>query len=148
MHYEHERLEKKDKRPRVGAQAPKEAPELNARMESYLTLRGLDYKTARHNGWYASLNAGDEHPRIVMPATNSCGLNFWQARAIDRGVEPRYQSPSVPRGDSVIQVYPLCKNWLPVLVVAEGPMDVLAAASCGIRGVALLGISQIGRAHV
>ena len=63
---------------------------------SYLQERGLSSSVAMVNGWYPSLEAGDSEKRIVMPATNSSGMAYWQARAIEKDVEPRYQSPPVP----------------------------------------------------
>mgnify|MGYP001587435180 CR=1 FL=1 len=141
MIYTHDKIERKDKRPRIGAWMPKCDDALLGEMESYLKGRGLDAPTAIENGWYPSRSANDTHPRIVIPATNTKGLAYWQARAMDNKVEPRYQSPGVSKGDSVIQVWPQQRDWLPVLVIVEGPMDALAAAGCGVRAVALMGIT-------
>ena len=138
--YPHEGHEHKEKRPTVPARMPRscpDGPDWN-RMRSYLQDRNLDYDTARHNGWYPSLHAGDEAIRVVMPATNSQNIAYWQARSLN-DEEPRYQSPPVPRGDSVIQVWPRNTDYCPLTILCEGPMDALAAASHGIRGIALMG---------
>lgn len=141
MKYDHERKERQENRPRAGARMPELDPSLWGMMETYLSSRGLDYPTAKFNGWYPSSCAGDNYERVVMPAKNSKGLAYWQARAMIKGSEPRYQSPSVPRGDSVITLWPIAKDWMPFLVITEGPMDALAAASSGLRAVALMGTS-------
>lgn len=110
--------------------------------KDYLVSRGLSWETARYNGWFPSESAGDSVPRIVIPATSS-NLNnrYWQARALLGGIEPRYQSPLASRGDAVIEVRQAGEGS-PLgfgKVVVEGPMDALAAASCGYSGVALMG---------
>ena len=117
-----------------------------ATMENYLGLRKLSFSLARLNGWYPSTQAGDGYARIVIPAFSyQAGNRYWQARAIRRltPIEPRYQSPhNVSRGDAFVRVMPsVGTNWFPVigLVIAEGPMDALAAAECGFVGVGLMG---------
>lgn len=142
MSYHHEVAEHKEKRKPSPARMPvhDEADHDDWKvMEDYLEGRGLSYSTACHNGWYPSRAAGDNYLRIVMPATNSQNIAYWQARAVYDNREPRYQSPMVPRGDSVIQVWPLHKDYQPLCVLCEGPMDALAAATHGIRGIALMG---------
>lgn len=119
---------------------PQLNPDLWPMMQTYLKSRELDFECAKANLWYPSSTAGDGVNRIVMPATNLRGCAYWQARAMGKE-EPRYQSPSVPRSDSVIQVYPLNTDWLPMLIISEGPMDALAAATHGIRAIALMGLS-------
>ena len=138
--YQHELGEHKEKRKLVPARMPVEAESAHdwQTMKEYLRRRGLSYETACHNGWYPSDCAGDSNLRIVMPATNSVNMAYWQARSVyDK--DPRYQSPNVPRGDSVLQVWPLHMDYNPVAILCEGPMDALAAATHGIRGIALMG---------
>lgn len=101
----------------------------------YLAGRGLDPELARRNGWYLGEVRGEL--RLVIPATGS--TLFWQARALIEGVSPRYDSPPSPRGDAIVVVYPSDGRLPKVGVVVEGPMDALAAAECGVLGVALLG---------
>lgn len=107
-------------------------------MESYLDSRHLCLDTAVYNGWYLSKYAGDSHLRIVIPATGHLVRGYWQARAIYPHVEPRYQSPTGPRGDSVILTYPLEDEQKTVLVT-EGPMCTLAAAELGFTSIAMMG---------
>src|SRR3990167_3940303 len=106
--------------------------------DNYLLSRGLSPRIARANQWYPSANAGDNEPRIVIPATSDQpGNHFWQARLIGCG-EKRYQSPhGCTPGDTVIIVYPLYAYTEAVIV--EGPMCALAAAMTGRLGVALMG---------
>lgn len=127
-------------------------PKASLKMESwvsvkeYLTNRGLDWDTARYNGWYPSEEAGDSYLRIVIPSYSlQTGNKFWQARSIF-GHEPRYQSPHAARGDAVtlvrqaggagIFLQPMKIN---TYIVVEGPMDALAAAGCCYNSIALMG---------
>lgn len=143
MSYTHEAAEHKESKARrltVPARMPTESKTASdiASMTHYLKERGLSTQVALHNNWYPSRNAGDDYLRIVMPATNSTKFAYWQARAVGNR-EPRYQSPPCPRGDSVLQVWPDHKDYCPLTILCEGPMDALAAASHGIRGIALMG---------
>lgn len=117
---------------------------LDDAMADYLSDRDLSFSLALHNGWYPSREAGDSYPRIVIPARSSIpGLKFWQARAIDSGVEPRYQSPHGNRYDSVVDIMPTrksrAKSYDKYVFVTEGPMDALAVAELGYRSIATLG---------
>jgi len=113
----------------------------------YLTERKLDWKLATSGqapaGWYVSTSAGDSWVRIVIPCVNTNGFRFWQARAVEEGVKPKYQSPhGVAREDSLVVVWPRQSLVRPGLaVIVEGPMDALAAAGAGtgVAGVALMG---------
>ena len=140
--YEHEFTDvKKTPLPRP-AWLPKINHKLWTQMEFYLTHRELSYPTAKFNGWYPSSEAGDNYARVVMPATNSKGWSYWQARLIEKAepVVKRYQSPAVSRDDSIIIVWPEKSDHMPVLILTEGPMDALAAATCGIPGIAFMGL--------
>ncbi len=117
---------------------PPPAQDLVKAQNHYLTSRGLDASLAWYNGWYPSRNAGDTADRIVIPAS-PYELRFWQARAIDPKEPKRYQSPHAARENAVIivwSVYAMSRR----LVVCEGPMDALAAASAG----AFVGIGLMG----
>lgn len=144
-HYEHERPNHERKFPKgKHAPLPALAADLWPMFDAYLTSRGLDSVTARGNRWYPSRSARDTQPRIVIPGTNSAGLSYWQARAMVPDPK-RYQSPMVQRGDSIIVVWPLPDETVGhvsasiPLVVAEGPMDALAAASSGFIGLSVMG---------
>lgn len=112
-------------------------PEAEDLCRAYLEFRGLSYYLAKENRWYPSVCAGDSELRIVMPATNTKGYVYWQARAVHSSVGKRYQSPGYASSDSIIIVWPSVSNRKAVL--AEGPMDALAAAGCGHVGVAVMG---------
>ena len=117
---------------------------LSAYVDAYLEDRGLNPRVAEANFWYPSSEAGDDRPRIVIPASATPPNVYWQARAIDGDEEPRYQSPSAPRGDACILVWPKAINRSQ-LVVAEGPLDALAAADAGYVGVATMGAATAGQ---
>ena len=140
--YDYEKLEIKNTRPSIPAWLPKLNSKLWDQMDFYLTHRELSCPTAKFNSWYPSTNAGDDYQRIVMPATNSKGWAYWQARLMETATPEikRYQSPAVPREDSVIIVWPEKSDHMPVLVLTEGPMDALAAATCGVPGIAVMGL--------
>jgi hypothetical protein len=106
-------------------------------MREYLESRRLSYKLARKAGWYASSKV-DGYDRIVIPCTNSTGLPYYQARAMDSWTNVRYNSPPATRMDSIVCVFPS----LPVpvgTVISEGPMDALAAAGAGFLGIGIMG---------
>jgi len=116
--------------------------EAEAAFVRYLTNRDLSPDLAALNGWYPTLDGGDDVLRIVIPASNSLDYPYWQARAIPAvPSEARYLSPNVPRTDSVIIVWPgKSRTTKPgVVAVVEGPMDALAAAGTGVVGVATMG---------
>ena len=139
MRYQHEddeRAEERKARRPISAPLPLCSSNRWWQFSQYLSGRGLDPDLAHDNFWYPSLCAGDDLPRIVIPATNMTGHCYWQARAMV-DTEKRYQSPPVPRGDSIIIVWP--KYTATKMVVCEGPLDALAAAECGCLGVSLMG---------
>lgn len=110
-------------------------------LAGYLNQRGLDPDLARANHWYISEEAGDRYTRIVIPASSELPGNlFWQARAVDKDVEPRYHSPHTARGDAVVVCWPYSPDARGFVVV-EGPMDALAAAGEGFTGIALMGVT-------
>jgi len=131
---------RKERRQGVSQEAryPPVSPDLWPMFYDYLIGRGLDAGLARDSGWYPTCRAQDTLPRILIPATRTDGRIFWQARAIDGGESRRYQSPSGSRGDALIIVRPES----PIIdraALVEGPFDALAAAECGVLGIALMG---------
>lgn len=113
-------------------------------VQTYLAYRSLSFELAEDNGWYPSRNAQDYWLRVVIPAqTRERSHVYWQARAVSPEAKIRYQSPSGPRLDAIIQVNP-SGGIEPVSVITEGPMDALAAAMCGYRAFALMGITPPG----
>jgi hypothetical protein len=136
MRYEFERRERRSPdgpKPRLPAQSKA----LSQVFDDYLNRRDLNPGLARDNGWYPSDQAGDQAPRIVIPCSSPYGVAYWQARAMD-GSEPKYQSPSTSRFDSVVIVWPSVDQG-GRFVLVEGPMDALAAAGSGLPGVAMMG---------
>lgn len=127
-------------RPVVWMPYPAEARDLSAShvVRRYLESRGLSSELARANGWYPSRYWGGE-VRIVIPAVNTAGYPYWQARALHPH-PPRYVSPPIPRGDSVVVVFPQRPpSGRREIIIVEGPMDALAVASQGLVSVALMG---------
>lgn len=115
-----------------------------AQMDAYLLDRQLDPGLARHNGWYPSVNAGDGHLRVVIPAVpraDNPGHVYWQARDLTGKAHLRYTSPRGPRADALVLVTPDDETEAGAFVIVEGPMDALAAAGEGYVGVAVMGIS-------
>jgi len=97
--------------------------------DNYLVGRNLDHRIARYNQWYPTELKG---PRIVIP----CTKGFWQARAMGKE-EPRYLSSKGSRNGAFCIVWPR-QAWTGIVIV-EGPMDALAAASLGYYSMASLG---------
>lgn len=140
---------------------PQEDNSLWKAMDDYLIVRGSYPDTAHANGWYPTRSV-DGWGRVVVPCSSSQPSNlYWQARLLDPpqpprssvdkrlsiqtglGMPRRWESPhGVSRGDAVCVVWPAQKphpsSPLRQAVVAEGPMDALAAAACGYIGVGLL----------
>lgn len=146
MEYAHEKREPKKKL--RSYPVPKVTEGLWGDMYDYLFERNLDPNLAELNGWYPTERSvtRELHDRIVIPATRTDGgPAYWQAREMFQASKLRYQSPPIDRGDSLVIVYPETKdkNSLQrkrnVLVVVEGPMDALAAAACGVVGIAVMG---------
>lgn len=156
MNYSHERSEPKWKTyngPLPTLPAP--AWWLGDLARDYLFERELNPKVAGVNGWYP---ADMDVPRMVIPCINSAGTVYWQARAMDGRTKLRYDSPTAPRGDSIVAVHPL-GYYKSQAVIVEGPMDALAAAEFGYLGIALMGknpaaealeliVTRFGRTHV
>lgn len=144
MSREWEREEPRPETRPYSAALPAADHSLLADMRHYLSERVLSYKVATENLWYPSSHAGDRHPRIVIPAASEIRGNcYWQARSmIEVPEDARYLSPFSPRGDAVVVVYPGSHYSAQTkAVIAEGPMDALAAATVGCLGIGLMGMS-------
>jgi hypothetical protein len=140
--YTHEQQERKIQTKPMNTSLPVRAvnPADYRFAEAYLTSRNLDADIAQENGWYPSWEAGDNFPRIVIPAvTHVAGHVYWQARDMTGKAKIRYQSPSGPRHEALIEVRS-CWKEPKGQVVVEGPMDALAAAGAGYTGFALMGM--------
>lgn len=155
--YEHEKRERRAPTPynpiEHGRGYPAPEPSLVKAMQTYLRARGLCPGLAALNNWYPSRSAGDGYARMVMPATNTAGYPYWQARLLGSELDDfyrdenpylaprRYQSPHYSRGDSLIIVWPPARHPQEVqgAVIVEGPLDALAAAGEDYVGVSLMG---------
>jgi hypothetical protein len=128
--YDHERSDHRERHGRVDPPEPQ--ADGYTEMEAYLKGRQLSYELAIMNGWYPAVFAGGL--RLVIPATHG----FWQARLIG-GLGPRYVSSAKPRNGSIVVVNP---GYRPLgTIIAEGPMDALAAAELGVLGIATMGVA-------
>ncbi len=137
--YEHEYEERKERavKPSAPVVVPSPNWSLDEMMDAYVRYRGLSANLARENGWYPYYDE-NRCPRILMPAQSE--INTWpyyQARAMIESPK-RYVSPSCPRGDALIVVYPPLNTDYGVVLV-EGPMDALAAAGEGYVGISTMG---------
>jgi hypothetical protein len=133
--YDHERRERKNdgEVKHINMPLRLHEPDAQPKVDAYLLNRGLDHKLARANGWYPTEGRGSI--RVVIPCVNTAGFNYWQARTIED--HPlRYDSPAIPRKDSIVLLLPRdARGELnydvhlgKTLVVCEGPCDALAAA--------------------
>jgi hypothetical protein len=141
--YQHEIGEQRPQSRVVRIRYPVEAegPQFQFAQRRYLEARSLNADLAAENGWYPSLEAGDDILRTVIPATNSADFPYWQARALVQTSALRYRSPAIPRHDSIVIVWPKGRKTPRPgrAVVVEGPLDALAVAELGLAGVGLMG---------
>ena len=107
----------------------------------YLYSRGLSEREA----WYFKFGISSEmrwKRRIVMPSFDSRGdLNYFTARAIDKGKKPKYDNPDVDKNPVVFNEINL--NWEKRLVLCEGPFDLV---KCPDNATSLLG-SDLDERH-
>lgn len=139
MYYDHEWKERVNEN-RPAYPMPSRGDAATDEAARYISHRDLSPDLAFVNGWYGSQEAGDSYRRVVIPALNTKGSPYWQARALAEIAGPRYQSPSSPRHDSIVIVLPFIGEAIKLpLVIAEGPFDALAAAECNYVAVGLMG---------
>jgi len=116
-------------------------------MKEYLGDRNLSYTCAKYNGWYATKDL-DGVPRVVIPATNLDGHRYWQARAMRKTLErDRWKSARGSKAGSIVVVWPdntTHTSDMVRLVIVEGPMDALAAATTKHIGLAAMGKINVG----
>jgi len=101
--------------------------------KEYLRIvRGLDYWDYPY---YVST-----HPtyqgRVIIPYFFRGKVIYWQARAMDEAIQPRYKNPSVEKANVFFNMDEVYRYTDEPLFVSEGPIDAL---SIGKNGVALLG---------
>lgn len=151
MDYEHEwkentapgwRLPEPEPAPESNHPLPTQDSRVHTEAMDYIRKRGINPGTAEFNQWYGSMEAGDQYPRVVIPASGQDGGQFWQARSLVKSDKiPRYQSPHGKRGSALVFCYPVESNPTPKVIVCEGPFDALAAADHGYVGIALMGVT-------
>lgn len=100
----------------------------------YILSRGLSEKEA----WYFKLGISNEPKwkrRVIMPSFDAAGnLNYFVARAIDKGKKPKYDNPHVDHRLVVFNEINIV--WDKPLVLVEGPFDM---TKCPDNTTALLG---------
>lgn len=113
---------------------------LQIKAKEYLESRELSWEIALACNWYGAVWRG---PRVIIPAQKRRTYGrWWQGRLLENVCQEkpsikRWDSPPVDREDSLVIIEP--NHEKDVLVVVEGPMDVLAAATVGFNAVGLLG---------
>lgn len=109
-------------------------------MKVYLKERDLSYVVASEtNQWYPTKHL-DGIPRIVVPAQSIDGAEFWQARAMIPTLETkRWRSATGSKEGSIVVCWPKKILGSMKLIIVEGPMDALAAATAEHLGFAAMG---------
>lgn len=122
---------------------PKGTQSLVPVMTKYLEGRGLSFSCAYDNGWFPT-DELDGVPRLVIPATSLSGRRYWQARAMVPVPDPlRWRSARGSKDGAVVLCWPLLVKARARVVVVEGPLDALAAASVNHIGLAAMGKSNV-----
>lgn len=120
--------------------APITDPDVKAAWR-YVLSRGLSEKDA----WYFKLGLSNEPKwkrRIIMPSFDAAGrLNYFVARAIDKGRKPKYDNPPVDHKEIIFN--DINVDWARPLVLVEGPFDM---TKCPDNTTALLG-SDLSEQH-
>lgn len=100
----------------------------------YILSRGLTEKDV----WYYKFGISSEPKwkrRIIMPSFDATGkLNYFVARAIDKGKKPKYDNPHVDHREVVFNEINI--DWSKRLSIVEGPFDM---TKCPENSTALLG---------
>ena len=103
----------------------------------YLTSRGLDPLGFEY---FVS-----EHPkyvgRLLIPYRFRDKIVYWQGRAMDEAIQPRYKNPTVEKENIFFNMDELYRYTSDPLYVTEGPLDAL---SIGPTAIALTGSSLTG----
>lgn len=97
----------------------------------YLTSRRLPVTS----NYYVSDNPSYEG-RVIICYMFRGKIIYWQGRAIDESIEPRYKNPVVEKDNIFFNMDELYRHTTEPLYVTEGPLD---AASIGDNAIALTG---------
>jgi len=107
----------------------------------YVYSRGLTDRDT----WYFKFGISDEvrwKRRVIMPSFDCNGeLNYFAARAIDKGRKPKYDNPDVDKNPIVFNEINI--DWSKRLTLVEGPFDLV---KCPENTTALLG-SDLDERH-
>lgn len=98
----------------------------------------LDRGLTERDLWYFKLGVSDEprwSRRVIVPSFDGTGqLNYFVARAIDKGKKPKYDNPDFDKLPVIFNE--LNVDWTQRLVICEGAFDMF---KCGDNAVPLLG---------
>lgn len=116
---------------------------ITAKRPKYLAQRGVSLQLARRYG-LGYCQSGEFAGRLIFPVVCPLGRSF-TSRAMWKTTKRKYLGG--PRMGQLIFGWPQALDQSPgLLVVSEGPMDVLALARAGFSSVAFLGHSSRGSA--
>ena len=102
--------------------------------EQYLTNRSLkisDFSTVPYITETSSYIG-----RILIPYVFRDKIIYWQGRAMDESITPRYKNPSIEKNNIFYNMDEIYRYTTEPLFVTEGPLD---AVSIGKNAVAILG---------
>lgn len=98
----------------------------------------LDRGLTERDLWYFKLGISDEprwNRRVIVPSFDGTGqLNYFVARAIDKGKRPKYDNPDFDKLPVIFNELNI--DWTQRLVICEGAFDMF---KCGDNAVPLLG---------
>lgn len=105
-------------------------------LRRYLGRRGI---YSERDFWYWKLGFTNDDDdlidRVIIPSFDSEGtLNYWTARATQKGQVPKYINPAVDRTSIIFNEINL--DWKKPLTLVEGPFDLL---KCNENATCLLG---------
>lgn len=106
---------------------------------AYLFRRNLLDHTNRHI-FYAGIS-GPFEGRVIIPffaGDNERKLLYYQARALDPAVKPRYLNCKTTKKSAILYPYNTLDNYV---VICEGPIDAISLQQQGINATAIMGSS-------
>lgn len=102
----------------------------------YLLARKLDPASYPYYVIDIEKYAGAYLGRIFIPYTFRNKIVYWQARALDSSIQPRYKNPVVEKNNVFFNMDEIYRYTSEPLLVTEGPLDAL---SIGVNTIALIG---------
>lgn len=105
----------------------------------YMKYRGIPESKVQDMGCLTSRVEGFDW-RIIIPAYNEAGEpSYYQARAITRGVKPKYLNPIASKNDALFYNMGRIPTPQPHLVLVEGIFKALNLWRIGVPSVAIFG---------